>query len=283
MKSKFNEMFLSMDILSKEVKLNVGGKDSVKTKIGACLTILLVMTITAASVFIIRTFLRTDIPQSVNETYHLPSYPKINLKEQKLIPMIFAYLGSNDIILANESTKYMTIFAVKQSWNSHTDSHGEFVDEFNEQIYEFVPCSTLGSEIKTQYEYFQNVTYILNMVDNYGLCIKQDDSMYVQGKGSDDIFDLFSIRIKPCILGDECKPLEDLKNIQFFFAMPETSFNQSNIEKPYSLSLNADTYYSINPNMRQSYTARLKYNKIRDFRGILPSWKERADFYLSFT
>ena len=274
-----DRIFTTFDILAPEVKLNIGGNRSIRTKTGACLTVAFLSTLVFASFFIFRTYLRTDTPSSLNETFHQPTYPKIDLVKHKILPVVIGYLGDTESILAEDMKSYLTLVAARQNWYSDIDENGEAITKLKELFFEVVPCSSLGEDNLELYDYFGKDTYLFEMITLYGMCIKPDEGLFVQGKGSDDLFDLISLRFKPCSLPTGCKPASDIEKLNFYITVPQTSFDQGNFEEPFSRSVNADVLYYLNPSMVQYYNTRIKFNIVKDFRGVLPSWKERSSFY----
>ena len=55
--------FRLLDFLAPEPKLKVGGKKAIQTRFGACLSLMVVVSLMGALYFIIKDFLRTDQPK----------------------------------------------------------------------------------------------------------------------------------------------------------------------------------------------------------------------------
>ena len=271
--------FSKLDFLAPEVKLNIEGNKRMRTKVGGLLTVCFLTSLVFAAVFIFRTYLRTDTPTSINEMFNRPEYPKIDLFEHRIMPVVIGYVGDTFSILAEDMKYYVSLVAARQTWYSAVDENGEAITKLNETYFEVVPCVSLGEDNLQLYDYFGKDTYLYEMISLYGMCIKPEEGLYVQGKGSDDLFESVSLRIKPCSLDSGCKPVEEIEQLNFYVTQPQTSLDQANLENPYQKTVNADSLYYISTRVAQLYNTRIKFNRVLDFRGLLPAWVERTSFY----
>ncbi len=270
---------LVLDLLAPEVKFNIEGKRSVRTRVGACLTILYFVTMVLAAVFIFKTYLRTDTPSSMSETFHLPNYPRVDLVEQRLLPIVFGYVGDEQSIFADDFARFVTLSVSKQTWYSAIDEFGEAVTKLKETFFDVIACKHLTPEELSMYEYFGKDSYLFQMISDYGMCIKPSPELFVQGKGSDELFESVALRIKPCSLDTGCAVTSVVEQLNFYITLPQTSFDQTNLEHPYAVTVNADALYYINPKAVQLYNARIKFNRVMDFIGVMPKWTERKSYF----
>ena len=272
------EILKILDIFAPPVKLNIMGLKSMKTKVGSFITICYFVALSLAAYYIFRTFFRTDSPSSTVESFHQPDYPEIKLRDSAIVPVIYGYLGNTESILAKDFDKYVTVQVVQQVWTSYTSNNGQAVTELTENLIPTGPCSDVNKKDKSVYDYY-NTTYLHEMIDDYGICIHDHPSLAVSGKGSDEIFKILLIRLKPCILGPNCKPSNAISLLNFYLAVPQTSLDPGNLEKPFTRTVDADSLYYITPAISQKYNVRLKSNEVTDYRGFIPAWTTRAKFF----
>ncbi len=277
---KMSSKLVTLDILAPEVKFNIDGSTAIRTKTGACLTLCYFALLACLSIYIIRNFTRTDIPTSMIEVFHSADYPKIDLIEQRFVPMVVAFNGLTDFIPNDELPKYVSIVLSQQTWVTVTDSEGNADSRLENVYFDVVRCNLLTKEKRQVYDFFDPNSYLSKIMDKYGFCVAHDESnFYVNGKGSDDVFKLISLTFKPCSLSSGCKTKEEVGKVNFMITTPQTSLDLSNLDQPFLRSPNADTFYYIHPGMNQQYFSKIKLNKVQDYRGVVPTWKKRLQFF----
>lgn len=278
---KFSLAFLkSADVISPKVDLNVGGRDGVKTYFGTLLSFIYVFGSVYWAYMTVSEFFSTANPFSYAEVFVQEEYPYIDLKAGSMVPLFFAYAGETDSIAAENITRYLTIEAIKTKWISKV-VNGEAVTENELSKFETVPCSQLTESEKPPYEYLKNSKYLTEMMSNYGICIRSNNTFSVSGKGSDEIFETITYALRPCSLPNpaDCANLTEMKLLNFYLLMPSTSIDHANYAKPTKLISTADDIFYLSPNYKQIYTAKLKTNEVSDFRGFNPEWTVKEKFY----
>ena len=115
------------------------------------------------------------------------------------------------------------------------------------------------------------------MIDQYGICLNLTKDLIVQGKASDEVYELISYRLRPCSLDDKssCANYSTLKKLNFYWIVPKTSYNPADFENPYNIMPNADEVYYLNPSIFQSYRVTIQTTSVNDFIGLISRWTER--------
>lgn len=137
------------------------------------------------------------------------------------------------------------------------------------------------------YDYISPESFAYKIMDTVALCIDYKDGqhMTVEGQAADKIFNIFSIKIKPCTLvpSSNCANRYELAALSIIVTSPQTSYQMSNFEKPFQKTANADNYFYINPSQAQMNQVNLRKNIARDYIGLLPKWTQTETFLTSVT
>lgn len=143
------------------------------------------------------------------------------------MPIFFAYLGITDSILAADINKYITFDVVLQRWKSQADSSGILQTSLHETPIKTIPCSQLSPTQSAVYDYIGPESYLNNSIKVYGICLDINNEFEINGRASDEEFSLISYRMKPCSLSNkaDCAGIKDLMLVNFYWILPETSFN----------------------------------------------------------
>ena len=90
-----------LDFLAPEPKLNIGGRPSVQTYIGACLSVTMALVLTAGWAFIFYDYFRTDTPTVTQQSSYSPNYPDYDLSADKHVPVLTLYFQASVMIKAD--------------------------------------------------------------------------------------------------------------------------------------------------------------------------------------
>ena len=113
------------------------------------------------------------------------------------------------------------------------------------------PCSEImkNETAFSPYKPYQDTKYFKQLASNYGMCIESHEKeSYISGGGGDTSFDVLVLHVSPCILGDQCMPIEYIRETGLLVSMPSTSQNLSNYDEPVLKYLNSEAYYFVNEN-----------------------------------
>ena len=269
-----------MDVFGPSIQLYVGKEESYRTWYGVFATLFYTLLMSYAVVWEAQGYLSTESPLSVHDSFTQNDYPLVSLPKNKILPLFLGYFTETDQIYAVNMSKYFTFVTQKIVWNTTTDDSGQVGLQKIMSYFDTVPCAELTDEEMVHYDYLKQSDYIYSSIAPYGICVKTDSSYYVQGKGSDDVFEVITLRILPCTLPDGCATLDEMKRANFVLVLPESNVNPSNFEIPHSLLVNADDIYYINPNIRQIYTSKIQENRIQDYLGLInQNWVTRTTYY----
>jgi hypothetical protein len=274
----------SLDFLAPEVKLNIGGKKGVQTMLGASLTAVYIFGLLASATITVRSYLRTDNPVSMSETLQSEVYPKVDLIEQRLLPIFYGVLGQKDIVMGNDLARFITISVEAVRWvTEYNEQLGKAEIKEEKHILDVKPCGTLPKDSLKIYDYISPESFAYKIMDTVALCIDYKDGqhMTVEGQAADKIFNIFSIKIKPCTLvpSSNCANRYELAALSIIVTSPQTSYQMSNFEKPFQKTANADNYFYINPSQAQMNQVNLRKNIARDYIGLLPKWTQTETFF----
>lgn len=279
---RFESRLRSLDFLSPHLRLNFEGHGGVRTIWGALLTFIYILVLIGSATLTWRSYLRTDNPVSMSETLQTEESPLIDLKKSNLLPIIYGIAGYSDIVQVEELPTYMTVLGFLQKWKTFIDPVTGLAKTLPELVLiPFVPCKTLSPEKLAMYDYMKSSPVVHSMVMPHGLCMDAKDDASVFGKIGDSSFQLVSVYIKPCSLTPStlCKDRAGISGLRLHVVTPDTSFEQTNFEKPFSQSPNGDMLYYLNPSAVQTNFVRLKKTISNDYIGVLPKWTYRESFF----
>ena len=274
---KLKKSFKKLDIFSKDIELKINGSSAFKSYLGVICTGVYIAILIAVAVTQIQDFFDTTQPISVTDSFSTSFYPQVNLTENYLNPIFLPFSNEVDLIPVEELNQYFTVLYQKIIWVSTLDEKGDPTIEKRIETFPAVPCKDYTEEEKKVFSYMdQNTPFYQSILDN-GVCAKPNSSLTVEGKGTDDYYTLFALRILPCSLASGCKTYDEIVKANFQILLPLVSYNASNQKRPFSTALQADDIYYVHPLVRQSYAGKIRQLKVTDLVGVLPSWTARAN------
>lgn len=260
-------LFMSIDYLGSGVHLRVEGRSSLKTRVGAMLSILTSCLVFGATVLLALDYTNTEQPKVNIEESRALKHPRVDMVKSRILPVLFLYLDDVTNLNFEESRKYMTI----------TFMQAEFpTDEFgNAQLkvtnFPFKQCKELydaGKLIEEQLS--QDPTERQNII-NFGLCPDiYGQDIKLKGKGGERELALTRFFIHPCTLTDgSCKPASDIPRLGFYLNEYMPAMNLSNYDTPITYYFNSVRYTYLNPSLGQRRVRTTKRTQIYDWRGFL--------------
>lgn len=262
-----------LDLFSDPVKLNINGKAAHQTYFGVIFTVIycgiMVAVITTQGL----DFFDTKNPITVTENYLTNHYPEINIWENELNPIVVGWKDADKLLNSTELQKYFTFRIQKLYW---VPTDKSTVGELKLERYSMKDCSALSQEEWDKYDYLKSDSNVLDLVTKNGICLDIPRNLSVKSKVSDKDYTSYSLEVYPCVLGSECKPLEDIRkaNIQIF--MPTTNFNSSNYSSPIQRVASGDEVYYAHPGLQQTYTVKIGQQKIIDQEGFFSTHRDKA-------
>ena len=269
---------LKLDMFSSPYQLNMAGDSGSKSYGGVLLTLLYSSLMAAVGFSNIKSYFDSTNPIEVSETFTKVVYPKIDLLENKVSPILIAYSDETTFIKAEEVHNYFTYVIQKISWVS-TVVNGEPKFQKNFEIFPTVPCSQLTQEESFGYSYIDKGNYLYESIQDYGLCGKLPKNLTVEGKGADSLFTLLSVKLLPCSAGASCKSSQEMTKANFQLIVPSLDYNASNYLQPIKYITNVDDVFYVHPLYKQIFTAKMINRTVTDQEGIIPTLVERVTAY----
>ena len=270
------------DLMSKEAKLNIEGSAGVNTYIGVIFSAIYIVILAAASVYAFRNYFNTSNPISSNQYYYQVEAPKISLAEEKIVPFMIAY-DRDGLLVADKIPQYTYIEVAQERWITSADPATNATSISLEQtIMDVVPCSNLTANELAAYSYVKNGTVLYSQMMTNGLCIRANDSFIIEGMNIDPYSSCINYRIKPCILGAQCQPLDALMKFAYYLVFPMTNLNLSNHKEPKVLTSTMNTLFYASPTLFQYYYVYVGSNSISDYEDnsvFMPGWSEKEFFH----
>lgn len=275
-RTKLFNSFLAFDALAPEFKFNIDGQLSLKTCLGVTLTLVWAVALLLGSFYSFQGFFKTDAPISSSEVIQQDNYPPVDLKQNTLVPILFVYLGDTELLEASRINSFASIHAVIRRWDATDRSKDMTVTD---TVIPAVACKEIENKEQAGYKYLDSASFLGESMESSGICFDLPDKSFIQGKQSDDLFIEIKFKIKPCSLETGCASMDEVNSLNFYFAVPQISLLKGNLEEPYSQSMNVDFLYYVNSATSQLYTARIKNNLIKDYRGLPPVWNTRTSVF----
>ena len=274
------EFFKFFDLLAPEVTMHIqGGNFYFRTFTGSFFTCAYLAIMIAVTAQVANDYFVTTNPVSVGEGFTRAFYPTVNLTENHLAPVFIGYSNELDLINTTLISTYFTVQYQKVTWVNLV-VNGSVKTEKHVTILKSMPCSQLEDSEKKVLDYMGVGSSYHQIALQYGICPKLSGVDFtVQGKGSDQVFQLITFLLKPCSLSSGCATADMLATANFQLLVPSTNFNSSDQENPISFVLNADDVYYININLNQKSLVKIKQSYIMDHVGIFPSWTLRKAYF----
>src|SRR3990167_841811 len=268
----WKKVFTELDLLAPNVNLNVNGKSAVKTAVGSLIWLVAASGFLLSFVIIMVDFFSTGDPRVSAEFSSQRTYPKIQLADGALIPIVQFFYDGNSIPF-EEVSKFVTVRAVSLTSTSFTLPDGTITSDTKEVEWPVVPCNLLLGQNKF-YEKQMNESLgpLAQSTYQSSLCLNYTDGeLFVQGGGSTPQYTDFEFAIFPCSLANQmdCKPPADMKKVAFGYTTGQEILNFGNYEQPLSYSFNGDEFYYIDLGVTNSLTQKLMTTEIKDIHSFL--------------
>lgn len=226
------------DNIGEQFRLNFGRSKRLKTSLGGFCTIFSLLTVIVASIIFIRNFLSDDNAEvSVSEEFD-PTFPKINLYDAKMSPIITLFKNQDAINPVNIS-RYITIQALLIE-NTFDPNNLEEFKTLNIPLafIPYIPCSQLD---KSNVWYHKSDLEIPKKFgDLYGLCpfVNNTEEFFAKGDPVSPPMRFLMIRILPCSLPDlsECASPEEIYQMVIYLFLPQFSFDRKNFKNPVQMN-----------------------------------------------
>ena len=240
----------SFDLFMSDIKVNVSGRSSVKTKVGTGLSVLFLGVLAGLTYMSFSDFLDTSksiISQAVVTT---DLEPPISFTEDKLFPMIrFDYQISTALTPA-DIARFVTIELLKVSQYKDTAT-GETKTSFHS--YKIVPCAELAARNDFRSLADDDVDQRQGLIE-YGICVDPDEDITMGRKSKQEAFSqVMAWRLLPCSLPSGCASKEEMAKVTFLPMMAKPILDLGDRNKPVKYFVQADqvSYLSTGITSRQ--------------------------------
>ena len=255
------------------------GHPTHRTYIGTLFTVAYIRAMVAIVWTEIESYLDTSSPIAVGESFTQAKYPNVNLPKNKIYPVLLGYSNETELIKVEDFAQYITIKIQRTTWIELTKPTGEKYFEKGIELFEAVPCKYLSSKRKRTLDYMDSSPLFKETVVEYGICPDIPLNLSVEGKGTDSFYSTFDFQIFPCSLLSGCRSQNDIVKSNFQMVLPTSNLDISNLEEPISFRPTADDVFYINPTSSQVFSIKLKKFTVKDYIGLMPTWKERLSIH----
>lgn len=241
-----------LDFLSRPIVLNVAGVSRVST----CWTVVLsVLFLIITPILLLMAFSQT---KDFVERLEIPhdTYPEYNLYDQKLIPIMYAYINDVNEVDYSNYERYFTVRARRWNFKVTISENGVLNQTFTDDTWNGVPCSKIGSQIT---KYLENVEGLGAFAESYqsrGICIDMKDTANatIVGSNADSLYQVMSFEILPCQPRSDliCAPSSEVQELGFVKAVISSKLDQVNHRQSYELE--AEDFHYLNPSVLQRYS-----------------------------
>ena len=267
------------DYFSDHIKLNLQGDTAYKTYLGLFLSLVYSALFLAVTITQVQDYMDVSNPIAVTEGVNDQTYPKIEPMSSYLSPILVAWYTEVDSIEVENFDQYFTVLFQKITWEYKTNDAGEEVFTKNFEVFPSIPCKNLTDDQKTRFDFISKESPYFGLLLDYGICTNFPNNLTVEGKGADDFYTLFSMKLLPCSLPSGCKPFDEMTKVNFQLVVPSMNYNTANFHDPLSSTIAVDEIYYVHPGVKQSYLAKLRQQKVADLIGIFPNWTPRGQIY----
>lgn len=231
-------------MLGPAFQITFQGEDSLKTKVGAALSLMFVASLIVSTIVFVNDYTDTSKPTISSTELALDRQYQFNIAENNMMPIFF--IQDYAITDRLEAQKALTKFSfLIVSTHMINDENNELTNM--DTIRKGVPCSTLAKE--GYYDYpaqASNYLAIKENVDKHGICfgIQDPSIMFISGTGNNVGDKKVTIRVGPCFGRSDCETVNYF-NYEVRVVFPQFSTLLYNSDKPYDVKINIDDYTQL--------------------------------------
>ena len=262
-----------LDFLAPGVNMSVNGQPTVKTKPGAIMFLVASVAFVGTVIFSVMQLFNTSLPQINIETSSSATYPKINLSDGYLPPMILPLRGASVQIPYTEFSKFATLEANQIKVLMKTQPDGSLLLDYKSTPVSVVRCKELILAGKLDFKILTDSLGLLSkgFYEN-AFCLDVNSSTnFVKGKPTEEEYIFFNFQIYPCSLEDpaQCLPKDKVEELFIYFLTGQETLNFGNYEQPLSYSFNGDEFYYIDTAFSFSAVSKVMTEQIWDLKSFL--------------
>ena len=258
----------SLDQIGSPFELNFGKESRFKTSTGGVLSILGIILVIIAFVYLILKVLdQKEVEVSMN-TQYLSTYPKIDLYENKIFPFFgLVDQTTGRQVPVDQLPRFINARGYIWMFNYTSLQRPETIVRKTLAEIPFKPCKEITDPLKDElYSKFVNAR---DYGETFGLCpdLSQHRSLYaVEGNLNQPPFIKFVVHITPCLLGPPpaCASTEQMEGAELNLFTASFSFDPENRENPIQVLPIVGENPRIVLSTRIQKVIRLKTTEIKD-------------------
>ena len=259
--------FKLLDFMSKEIRLNIDGANTVNTYVGSFFGVVYLFGVLGIAILSLQEYIKNDNPTTYSETFLTSTAPTMNFFKQNFVPYFIGYSGAdNAYVSSSQLLDFMSIqvYLAKEDITLNSDQSIN-TDIITTSSFNVAPCNTLTPNQLSAYGYINKSSSDYNKLMNFGLCIQTNSSFQISGLASDNSHQFLNIQFSPCTSGASCVGLSKLEQLSIFFINPVAVLNATKKLDPLIFVPYSELVYSIVPTIQQNQIFNMKANKIIDF------------------
>lgn len=271
------------DFMSPKVNLNVGGETGLKSVFGMLMTLFYIATVIGLSSVFIQALISTENPTVTQQTSTTSDTPYVSLGDNSILPILFGLQTfSNTLMTSTEMMRFVTPVFNIIKFTSLLHENGTKVVSNSAIPMPMIPCKSLSEEMYQQnYKLFENNAVFKEFGKENAFCLNFDAEEFKVGnydEGSKHFIVVGALDLYPCTLGPGCASDAERQFVSFGMSTPTSALDYSNFEDPWTVTLDTETYYALNPSSYRQITLLLKGNEIYDERGFFNQRRLRKNF-----
>ena len=267
----------NLDLFIPDLRLNLGGKPGVGTKVGLALTLVFFGSLFATSFLIIADFFNTKKPILSQNVIPTDFPPFISLKEDRLYPIMVFRFQATTIVSKSELARFMTVNLVKADVKTDPAS-GKATTSF--QTLKFAPCSELSAQGKLKtLEVSTPGTKEFLLSEGFCVDVEEKDFTLGQKTPGETFAQQVMWRLLPCSLSSGCATKEEVNQVSFSFFMPKPIVDLTSKDNPVQFMVYPEELFYLSTGISGQQTLNLEKTAIVDEAGML----QGSNFASSFT
>ena len=268
------------DILSPDIKFNISGGSSVRSKFGTCLSLVYITISSLLAFSITYSYFDTSNPGLTEEIIPSKYSPIISVKDNKLFHIVFFTLDTLIPLKAKQVSEYVS---VKFSYRRYPLLEG--ADKYEDIIksYDLVDCKELVDAGRLDTTVVDNEGEVKNAYYNEGMCVDMKGDDKVLGKEENrGLYESLQLEVYPCNLATNCQPQAEINRLFFSIVNPTAYFNKGRYKDPVQYVSSFGEAYSVIDMFSILQTITITQSNVYEDRGFLMPKKFTQSFTNQF-
>ena len=268
--------FLTFDILSNDVRLTVGGRDHIPSKLGTCLSFVSILVFGLLSYISITSYFDTSNPKITTERSAIATKPLIDMKKNSHYPILFFVENDAKYLRWEVVQQYVHVNFLHIVYLPRADGTDETVRTY----LKIVPCKELMAREGPDAVHIEGEGFVKTYYKELGFCIDDEGrNITLGGPTNDNFYEALYLELFPCTLTDgSCKSAQEMKQLAFLASNPAASMNVGNYRQPFKYMAEDIAFQGIIPDLFQMRSVYVLPNKIVEDRGFLSGKKVTHSF-----